>query len=322
MRARAFLVCIILLLSAGFPAGAAQARRIFLVVRSAANPADEILTLVNNLRIEQGLAPLNAHPILMQLAQAQADYIVASGQITHLSADGRRPFQRALAAGYPLAGDLDLGGFYAENIQVGPGLTPQGAVEIWLGDELHRNTMFSEFRSDMGAGVAVDGDMVYYVLDCALASPYRTVITLAVSPAPGQSAYVVVPAATSTPQLDGSIVHVVNTGETLWGIAAVYNLTVEQLAQLNHINPARFISPGERLVLRSSATPTRKAPPTSAYQQRLTERAGQPSATPEFAAQPQPEDASAGAARSRLLGWGFLLAAALLWVVLLALWRS
>jgi uncharacterized protein YkwD len=265
LRKLLLLVCLSIWLALGFPSNPVQARAAPPASTSPSELARQIVAAVNDLRQEEGLATLNAHSTLMQLAQAQADYMAATGQVTHLSADGSRPFQRALAAGYPVAGDLTLGGFYSENIQTGPIVSAKEVIEMWMQDELHQNTMLSEYRSDMGAGVAFVGDTAYYVLDTALASPYRAVITLSASPLPGQSAYVIAPAATSTPLPDGSIVHTVRMGETLWGIAAVYNTSVDQVALNNRISPDRFLHPGDQLLVRqaSTATPIMLSIPTS-----------------------------------------------------------
>ena len=316
------LVGVVLLLITGFPVRQAGARSALAAGSSAAGLANEIITVVNNLRQEQGLNALNTHPILMQLAQTHAEYMAATGQITHLSADGRRPFQRALAAGYPVAGDLDLGGFYSQNIQSGSLMSAQEIVNIWMGDAPHQNTMLSENRSDMGAGVATAGDSVYYVLETALASPYRVVITLAASPAPGQSVYVVVPAATSTPQADGSIVHTVSMGETLWGIAAVYDTSVDALAQLNKISPFHFIHPGDQLVLRYPDTPTPLPPPTRSSSQRVYNNSQQASPTPLSAVPGRPAGLFDDPVVSRLSGWMALLAAGILGVALLLSWKK
>jgi uncharacterized protein YkwD len=78
--------------------------------------AVELIAEVNSLRISNGLPPYSQHPILMQIAQAHTNYQAAIGTGTHYGADGSRPFQRALAAGYPVAGDLARGGYFSENI--------------------------------------------------------------------------------------------------------------------------------------------------------------------------------------------------------------
>ncbi|MEW5871338.1 MAG: CAP domain-containing protein [Chloroflexota bacterium] len=165
-----FIVVSLLLAQTGMTVNAAGNGSDWVKDKSPGELANELMAAVNELRAAHGLNTLNAHPILVQIAQVHANYMASTGATTHLSADGRRPFQRALAAGYPVAGDLSLGGFYSENIQSGPNLTPQEVVDIWMGDEPHQNTMLSANRSDMGAGVAVSGGFTYFVLDTALAS--------------------------------------------------------------------------------------------------------------------------------------------------------
>jgi len=307
-----FPLCLVLLLATGLPhsGGCAQP-----AARPGRYPdpaaAGEVVALANALRQEHGLPALNAHPILMRLAQAQADYLAGIGGGTHLNAAGQRPFQRALAAGYPVAGDLSLGGFFSENMQFGPGLTPQQVVEAWMGDDMHRNTLFSEWRSDMGAGVAGDGAMIYYVLDTGLAGSPVAVQTqaagLALDLSTGQSVPVVAPGATSTPAADGSIVHTVHQGETLWGIAAVYGITVEQVAVYNRLSRFQFIHPGDMLLVRPPATATRQAAPAVSSQVPRGAWSGTPAPTlaPLALVKPAPR-VSPPRPVTQLLGWGAL----------------
>lgn len=224
--------------------------------------ANEVVALVNALREANGLAALNQHPIIMRIAQSQAEYSASIGEITHYGPDGSRAYQRALAAGFSVAGDLDLGGFFSENIMFGPNLSPQDVVSIWQGDDPHLNTMLSPNRSDIGAGVAISDGLYYYVLDTGLQSnrPIATSSTANGTPAAWIPAFRV-PA--NTPAADGSISHTVRDGETLWTIAAVYGLTVEQLAQINHLNPEAFIFPGNKLVIQEAAAPTPESLATS-----------------------------------------------------------
>jgi uncharacterized protein YkwD len=46
--------------------------------------ASALIAAVNNLRLANGLAPLNTHPILMQVAQSQSDALLATeGAVGH-----------------------------------------------------------------------------------------------------------------------------------------------------------------------------------------------------------------------------------------------
>src|SRR5512135_2432939 len=98
---------------------------------------------VNSLRIAHGLPPYAVDSILMGTAQAQAEYMASIGTWSHTGPGGSTVTERLLAAGYPLAGDLSLGGFRSENVVMGTGMTAQEAVNSWTGDSIHLHTMLS-----------------------------------------------------------------------------------------------------------------------------------------------------------------------------------
>ena len=81
----------------------------------------QLINAVNSLRLSYGLLPLTEHSVLMQSAQSQADYMAATGQTTHTRPGGISYTQQLLTLGFPLAGDLSLGGFprreYFEQLQ-------------------------------------------------------------------------------------------------------------------------------------------------------------------------------------------------------------
>ena len=107
----------------------------------AASPSD-LINAVNALRASFGLAPYSVNAILMSTAQAQADFMAATENMTHSGPGGIGLTDRLLAAGYPLAGDLSLGGFRAENITGGDEDMPaEAAVARWTDDAPHLNTM-------------------------------------------------------------------------------------------------------------------------------------------------------------------------------------
>ena len=114
------------------------------------------------------LAPYSISPILMFTAQSHAEFMASTGNVSHTGFGGSSLKDRLLAAGYPLAGDLSLGGFASENITSGnEDRSAQSAVDGWTGDALHLNTMISPNLSEIGAGVAIANGRVYYVIDAA-----------------------------------------------------------------------------------------------------------------------------------------------------------
>jgi LysM repeat protein len=78
----------------------------------------------------------------------------------------------------------------------------------------------------------------------------------------GPTAQAIVPAEAATPQPDGSIVHLVQPGQTLWEIATTYSVTLRTLYNLNGLNEKSVIWPGDKLLVRP-ASPTGIASPTA-----------------------------------------------------------
>ena len=167
----------------------------------AAAPGPQALVdAINAERLKKNIPPLKVHPILMSSAQKHAEYMASGGGITHYSADGSRPFQRHLALGYPLAGDLSRGGFASENIVAGSGMTVEQAIASWYGDEPHTNTMISDKYTECGAGVAVSGNVIYYCFDVARSTTSQPAATT-------QSTSASTPASTPVPA-SGYVVYV------------------------------------------------------------------------------------------------------------------
>jgi uncharacterized protein YkwD len=279
MRNHAFrlsvLVSLFLLLSC-LPLHETQARGI---APSGLNSASELIAAVNALRASNGLTAYNIYPILMKIDQAHADYQASVGSTTHYSADGSRPFQRALAAGYPVAGDLSRGGFFSENIMSGTNLTVSGAVSAWQEDAPHLNTMLSPNLQDVGAGVSTSGGMTYYTLDAGLASGSPVSYTAPVGAnigAPG-TAFVsefMQPVQISSPDETGAIYHEVQFGQTLWTLAITYKTTVEQIKLLNQLSSIDIYG-GQKLLIKRVSTPAPSTTETLAF----TATYGMPSST-------------------------------------------
>lgn len=58
---------------------------------------------------------------------------------------------------------------------------------------------------------------------------------------------------TPTPRADGRIVYIVQEDDTLWRIAAIAGLSLEELMALNGIQPGDFLTPGTELFLGSAS---------------------------------------------------------------------
>jgi uncharacterized protein YkwD/LysM repeat protein len=217
--------------------------------------AYDLIEAVNNLRASYGLSAYQPNAILIAAAQAHAEYQASIGTVTHYSADGSSPYQRALAAGYA------VGGWYSENIIAGFNLSAQGAVDAWMGDAPHQNTMLSSTLRDVGAGVATLGDKVYYTLDAGLSTGGQPAAYT-----PGATGLPQIPVVSTgtlipnTPNADGSIIHIIQKGDTIYGIPFAYGIPVEEFLRLNGLALNSVIYAGKQLIIRPAFTPTPTLP--------------------------------------------------------------
>ena len=240
---------------------------------SAPSPAD-VINAVNNLRLANGLNTLSVDPVLMEVAAEQASALAASeGAIGHARPCGMTLGQQLLSMGYPLWGDLSMDGYRSENWVAAS--TVEQVMTFWQGDEEHLNTMTSDFRSDIGAAVAVS-DQVYVVLETALSTPSRKMQheaydiltgipvtqTMCAGFASGQISDYSIPVAVNTARPDGDVVHEVKYGQTLWSLAIQYKVSIEQIKRLNGLVDDTVI-PGWKLLIQKAAT--QPAPPTPTF---------------------------------------------------------
>jgi uncharacterized protein YkwD/LysM repeat protein len=245
-----------------------------------------VIDAVNSLRASQGLPAYSVSPILMSIAQTHAEYMASTGNVSHTGPDGSRPYQRGLAAGYPLAGQIPPG-FFSENIQSGGDLSPQAVVQIWTGDAPHLNTMTSASLQEIGAGVAVREGRVYYVIDCA--RPTTSGLPQAYTPGAAESSFssaneLILPVTKSTPNPDGEIIHEVLAGQSLWQIAIEYGVKIDQIRALNQLPVEYLINPGDTLLIMTVGTPT--PPPATETPPDSPTAIPAPSSTPEPTASP------------------------------------
>jgi uncharacterized protein YkwD len=227
----------------------------------AASPYD-LINAVNALRASYGLAPYSISSFLMSVAQGHADFMAATSHVSHTGIGGSSVTDRLLAAGYPLAGDLSLGGFRSENITSGSeGTSAQSAVNQWTGDAPHLNTMISSNLTEIGAGVSVNGGRVYFVIDCARPTnsgiPQTAGAPIGSGSAVPPGGGVIIPVVVVTPNADGDVIHEVKAGQTLWQIAISYETKIDELQRLNNLFDNN-IYPGNKLLIKKDVigTPT------------------------------------------------------------------
>ncbi|MBE2221506.1 MAG: LysM peptidoglycan-binding domain-containing protein [Anaerolineae bacterium] len=210
---------------------------------SAQSPTGDILTLVNQLRASYGLPPFSYNPQLAAAAQAHANWMSETAIYSHTGAGGSSPQTRANAAGYP--------GYVSENIVGGTNLNPGGGVTWWRNSSIHFATMISNKHTQAGVGFAQGNDQNFYVLVVGYPSdkPPETAVreeTVNYVDAP----FFVEPIAVNPPNEDGSIVHVLGEGHTLWAISARYEVPIWEILLYNGLTEDSVIRPGDTLTIR------------------------------------------------------------------------
>ncbi|HUR09732.1 MAG TPA: CvpA family protein [Flavitalea sp.] len=107
----------------------------------------EMLSLVNQERIKEGLMPVKADPEMAEVARAHSRDMFARGYFAHLNPDGKTPFDRMTAAGvkYKAAG---------ENLALAP--TLQIAHNGLMNSPGHRANILQKNFGRLGIGV-LDG---------------------------------------------------------------------------------------------------------------------------------------------------------------------
>ncbi len=237
------------------------------IAPSAAQASDaySVVAAVNAFRTANGLPALQIDNALMAAAQAHSEYQASIGQVTHTGAGGSRPVNRAAAFGF--GGGAQI--FVSENIAGGLNMAIDTAIYSYWQDSLHLHTMLNPAALFIGAGMAKNGDYVYYTVDTGYyigASGSGTQPTTAPGETydpPPTSGPAIDPFVISTPLADGALVHVVGYGQTLIGIANTYEVEVAEVLNLNNLTLDSIIYPGDKIILKPSYTPTATEIPTT-----------------------------------------------------------
>jgi LysM repeat protein len=224
----------------------------------------DVIAAVNALRASHGLPPYDVDPILMLAAQGQADYLASTPNFGsgHIGPGGTDADARAIALGFPYVQGLDIN----ENW----GMLPEGEpIESLIfggwSDAQHMHTMLHDRGQLVGAGVAVSGDVTYIILDVAAYWGDGGLTPQPTTSAYGQNAATqyavsqyIAPVIKAEPAADGSIVHTVMSGQSLWMLSHHYGVEIERLRQLNNLGATDTIYIGQKILIQppQPATPT------------------------------------------------------------------
>lgn len=218
------------------------------IVQAQTGTPYEVLAEINGLRTANGLSPLAENQYLNIAAQNHANWIAATLQGGHTGEGGSTPADRALAVGYGEGANV----LVTENWARGPSLTPSGCVyDMWVPSSAHINNMLTTWHNEFGAGVALDtqGMTVYVVKFGLVVGSVNPQVTSPPTGPTGTPAPLIQPVATAQPNPDGSVIHVVQFGQTLWAIAEAYQINMVTLLEQNYLTEDSAIYPDQELLI-------------------------------------------------------------------------
>jgi LysM repeat protein len=220
--------------------------------------AYDLILAMNTLRMSYGLPALREDPLINAVAQATAETMAANQMSWHIG----NVSGRLAAAGY--GGGAKV--WATENFAVGDHSIDEIMV-IWS-DASHMIPAVNPAYCDVGAGVARSANgRTYYVLQAAYTAShacgeYKPLAGLPPqgggNSAPGSNSggapQLIVPVKKATPDAQGRVFHVVETGQSFWAIAIAYKITIQDLETWNNISRDSVLKVGQRLFIPGSNT--------------------------------------------------------------------
>ncbi|MEW6083194.1 MAG: LysM peptidoglycan-binding domain-containing protein [Chloroflexota bacterium] len=221
--------------------------------------AYELILAMNTLRVSYGLPPLIEDPIVNAVAQSTAQIMAENNMSWHIG----NVRGRIAAAGYGNGGTV----WATENFAVSSGgMGIDQIMAVWA-DPDHMRPAVTPAYCHVGAGVATVNGKTYYILQAAYVSGQECGSYASVGGvnASGTSispiSQMIVPVQIATPDADGKIFHVVQSGQSFWSIAIAYQVTIRDLEIWNNLTSDTPLQLGQRLFIPNQntegfATPT------------------------------------------------------------------
>lgn len=113
---------------------------------------NEVASLINNARAQNGLPALTVNAQLSAAAQGHSVDMACHNLLSHTGSDSSSVAERVAAAGYAAS--------YSSEIIYGSGY-PQTAFDWWMSDTTHRNEILNPRYTEMGIGYTYKADTAY-----------------------------------------------------------------------------------------------------------------------------------------------------------------
>jgi len=224
---------------------------------------NQLILGINTLRVSHGLPALIVDPIVNAVAQATAETMAANNMSWHIG-DVRG---RIAAAGYGDGATV----WATENFAVGR-MSIDEIMQVWADFE-HMRPVVNPAYCHIGAGVAQAADgRYYYIVQAAYTSEHACGEYKYPSDDGGGNgdpgtiseppiSQIVIPVKIATPDADGKLYHIVQSGQSFWSIAIAYQITIRDLEVWNNLSRDNGLFVGQKLFIPSGdtegyATPT------------------------------------------------------------------
>lgn len=125
--------------------------------RCPANPAQQLLDAINEVRAQEGVRPVWPNLLLANAAQAHARALADGEASGHAGLGGSDPLQRIRDAGY-------LPRAFGENIAMGSPV-PRLVVEAWMRSPAHRQVLLDPSVQEVGIGGVLTPDQPIWVAE-------------------------------------------------------------------------------------------------------------------------------------------------------------
>lgn len=200
----------------------------------------------------------------------------AFGRIWSCDSDVDSPIDNCLTGDGSVVSQTAAGATFRVGIDPTGSNNPNAGTIVWSGT----TAPYTSFQQ-MAVDATAQGDKVTVVLNAFMQAPARhqhvfwdsAVLAASTGGAAGAGGQTSAPAvappvAAQDANDDGSLIHTVQSGDTVAAIAYTYNITIPELLELNGMtmDDARFIYPGQELIVRladDGSAPTADEPEAS-----------------------------------------------------------
>ena len=218
----------------------------------------DLINLIQTWRAQAGNSALVEDPLLNVTAYDTAYSMAVQGLHTHIG----NAASRISAYGYGGSGTVHC----TENFALSYGEADIAEIYGYWDDPDHRLPATYAYYEHVGAGVASYDGVYYYVLHACytsdssyLPSGSGTTVTTGdgtVVTATSAVSQIVVPVDIATPQADGSVIHIVQSGQSLWAIATAYGTKIDTIKDLNGFTTDTINNGQELLIYPAGSMPT------------------------------------------------------------------